>query len=119
MGLGLRHRVSILRPQQTTDEAGFGHFEPVEVGTVRAYRERKHGSEAWANRAGYSQSTVLFRFRVLPNLAITSDMELKDFEGHYTIDSVEVIQGRYVEVLATDRTASGSDTASPYVLYKE
>ena len=45
---------------------------------VRAYREGRHGSRKWANRAAFSDATDLYQFRVIPNLEIKTDMLIYD-----------------------------------------
>ena len=67
------------------------------------YREGRHGSERWANRAAFSDATDLFRFRVIPDLTVTTDHILVCEDGRFEITSVEDVKGRgmYTEVLAT------------------
>ena len=79
------------------------------LASVRAYREGRHGSEKWANRATFSSATDLFRFRVVPGLEVTPDMMIVCGEGRFQISSVEDVKGRgmYLEVLAEEVKASG------------
>jgi head-tail adaptor len=80
----------------------FAEKGDVILASVRAYKEDKHGSEKWANRAAFSQASALFRFRRIPNLEITTDLVLVCSDGRYNIISVEDVKGRgmYIEVLA-------------------
>ena len=94
--------VDIVKPTVTTDEDGFRSMTDEVLATVRAYREGRHGSERWANRAAFTDATDLFRFRVLPKLPVTTDMALVCGAERFEITSVEDVKGRgmYVEVLA-------------------
>ena len=58
------------------DEEGFSTVEFSTVNTVRAYREGRHGSEKWSNRASFTDATDLFRFRALPHTEVTTDMTM-------------------------------------------
>lgn len=80
------------------------------VASVRAYREGRHGSEKWANRSTFTDSTDLFRFRVIPDIKVTTAMVLICEDGRYEITSVEDVKGRgmYVEVLAKEVVSSGT-----------
>ena len=94
--------VDIVKPTITTDEDGFRIVSDEVLATVRAYREGRHGSERWANRAAFTDATDLFRFRVIPKLPVGTDMALVCGEERFEITSVEDVKGRgmYVEVLA-------------------
>ena len=94
--------VDIVKPTITTDEDGFRIVSDEVLATVRAYREGRHGSERWANRAAFTEATDLFRFRVIPKLPVTTDMALVCGAERFEITSVEDVKGRgmYVEVLA-------------------
>ena len=59
-------QIQITQKQITLDGEGFQTETDVVVSTVRAYREGRHGSEKWANRAAFSEATDLFRFRSIP-----------------------------------------------------
>ena len=95
-------QIQITQKQVTLDSEGFQTESDVVVATVRAYREGRHGSEKWANRAAFSEATDLFRFRCIPGLTVTADQFLVTEEGRFDIVSVENVKGRgmYVEVLA-------------------
>ena len=101
--------VDIVKPTITTDEDGFRITTDEVLATVRAYREDRHGSERWANRAAFTDATDLFRFRVIPKLPVTTDMVLVCCEERFEITSVEDVKGRgmYVEVLARKVEPSG------------
>lgn len=91
------------------DEEGFRSMELFTVATVRAYREGRHGSERWANRASFTDATDLFRFRVIPKLEVTTDMIILCDAQIFEITSVEDVKGRgmYIEVLAREVHPSG------------
>ena len=101
--------VDIVKPTITTDEDGFRIVSDEVLATVRAYREGRHGSERWANRAAFTDATDLFRFRVLPKLPVTTDMALVCGAERFEITSVEDVKGRgmYMEVLARKVESSG------------
>lgn len=101
--------VDIVKPTITTDEDGFRIVSDEVLATVRAYREGRHGSERWANRAAFTDATDLFRFRVLPKLTVTTYMALVCGAERFEITSVEDVKGRgmYVEVLARKVESSG------------
>ena len=91
------------------DEEGFSSVELSTVNTVRAYREGRHGSEKWSNRASFTDATDLFRFRAMPHTEVTTDMTIL-CDGHlFEITSVENVKGRgmYLEVLAKEVKPSG------------
>ena len=101
--------VDIVKPTITTDEDGFRIVSDEVLATVRSYREGRHGSERWANRAAFTDATDLFRFRVIPKLTVSTDMALVCGEERFEITSVEDVKGRgmYVEVLARKVESSG------------
>ena len=101
--------VDIVKPTITTDEDGFRIVSDEVLATVRAYREGRHGSERWANRAAFTDATDLFQMREVPKLVLTTDMALVCGEERFEITSVEDVKGRgmYVEVLARKVEPSG------------
>ena len=102
-------QIQITQKQVTLDEEGFQTESDVVVATVRAYREGRHGSEKWANRAAFSEATDLFRFRTIPGVKISTDMRLFCGDSVFEITSVEDVTGRgmYIEVLAKEVQPSG------------
>jgi head-tail adaptor len=102
--------VDIISPKPVKDSEGFAEKGDIILASVRAYKEDRHGSEKWANRAALSQASALFRFRKIPNLEITTDLVLVCNDGRYNIISAEDVKGRgmYIEVLAEkEAKASG------------
>lgn len=101
--------VGITQKQFVTDSEGFQSETDVVVTKVRAYREGRHGSEKWANRAVFSEATDLFRFRTIPGLKISTDMRILCDSSVFEITSVEDVKGRgmYIEVLAKEVEPSG------------
>ena len=101
--------IDIIECRKTKDPEGFAATEDVAVASVRAYREGRHGSEKWANRAAFSEATDLFRFRCIPGVKVTSAMVIRCGNTRFNITSVEDVKGRgmYLEVLAKEVTASG------------
>lgn len=110
MSFGKMNRfIEITQKQVITDSEGFQTETDVVVARARAYREGRHGSEKWANRAVFSEATDLFRFRTIPNLKISTDMRILCDNSVFEITSVEDVKGRgmYVEVLAKEVEPSG------------
>lgn len=101
--------IDIVEQRKTKDPEGFSATEDVVVASLRAYREGRHGSEKWANRAAFSEATDLFRFRCIPGVKITTTMVIRCGDTRFNITSVEDVKGRgmYLEVLAKEVTASG------------
>lgn len=101
--------IEITQKQITLDDEGFQTETDVVLARVRAYREGRHGSEKWANRAAFSEATDLFRFRTIPSLTVTTDMRLLCDGSVFEITSVEDVKGRgmYIEALAKEVQPSG------------
>ena len=105
----LRHRIILIQLEITTDAAGFEQRTELRVATVRASIELRHATAAWVNRAAYTKATALFRIRVIPGTELTTAMEIDCHLGRFLIDSVEVIAGRYVEILAHHHAPEGEE----------
>ena len=102
-------QISLLQKQVTTDAEGFKSEQEIILASVRAYREGRHGSEKWANRAAFSDATDLFRFRVIPGITVATDMRILCGGQSFEITSVEDVKGRgmYVEALAREVKPGG------------
>ena len=102
-------RIDIQQKRSVVDEEGFRNTETITLATVRAYREGRHGSERWANRAAFTDATDLFRFRVIPGVEVATDMVIRCDDRIFEITSVEDVKGRgmYIEVLAREVQPSG------------
>ena len=94
--------ISIVQEVVTQDTEGFATKTDNILVYVHAYREGRHGSQKWVNRAAFSEATDLFRFRVIPGLAITTEHVILCDGERYEITSVEDVKGRgmYLEALA-------------------
>ena len=94
--------IDIISFSPVKDAEGFSSASDSIVASVRAYREGRHGSQKWANRAAFSDATDLFSFRIIPGVTITTSHVLACGDGRFDIVSVENVKGRdiYVEVLA-------------------
>ena len=105
----MNYHIDIQEKRPVVDAEGFRTMEQITVATVRAYREGRHGSERWANRAAFTDATDLFRFRVIPNLEITTAMVILCDGRTFEITSVEDVKGRgmYIEALAREVQPSG------------
>ena len=102
-------QIQITQKRVALDDEGFQTESDVVIATARAYREGRHGSEKWANRAAFSEATDLFRFRTIPGVKITTDMRLLCDGSVFEITSVEDVKGRgmYIEVLCKEVQPSG------------
>ena len=102
--------IDLVEKQKVLDDEGFSTITDVVVASVRAYREGRLVSEKWANRSTFTDATDLFRFRVIPEVKVTTAMVLVCEDGRYEITSVEDVKGRgmYVEVLAKEVVSSGT-----------
>jgi hypothetical protein len=94
--------IQILRVVHTKDADGFAVPTDQPVKSVRAYFEQRHGNVKWANRAAFSEATALFRFRVIPGLAVEPLYILVCAVGCFEVLSVEVLHRQYVEILARE-----------------
>ena len=94
--------VSIAREVVKKDAEGFATKNDQVLFSAFAYREGRHGSQKWVNRAAFSEATDLFRFRIIPWLTVTTAHVLLCGDDRFEITSVEDVKGRgmYVEVLA-------------------
>ncbi len=101
--------IDIIEKVTIKDSEGFSTEIDNIVATIRAYREGRHGTEMWANRATFSEATDLFRFRCIPGVTITTAMLIVCENGRFEITSVEDVKGRgmYTEVLAKEVKPSG------------
>lgn len=92
--------IDIIERTITKDSEGFKSETDNIIASVRAYKEEKHGSRKWANMAAFTKADALFKFRKIPNLQIKSGMIIVCDTGRYTVESVEVFNSMYVEVIA-------------------
>lgn len=101
--------IDLVSTQPIKDSEGFSSGSDTILATVWAYREERHASERWANRAVFSDATALFRFRTIPEIPMTTDLVIVCKDGRYNITGVEDVSGRgmYVEVLAEKVNAGG------------
>ena len=101
--------ISIVQEVVTKDTEGFATKTDNILVSVHAYREGRHGSQKWVNRATFSEATDLFRFRVIPGLTVTTANVIQCGDDHFEITSVEDVKGRgmYFEVLAKKVTPGG------------
>lgn len=107
----MNQTITILKPTVVTDAEGFTSKELSVIAVVRAYREGRHGSSVWANRAAFTRATDLFRIRIIPDIDVTEAMLIETSDGErFEIDSVEDVRGRgrYLEILAINIHAEGS-----------
>jgi hypothetical protein len=99
--------ITIIRVHYEKDPDGFGQTSRDEVlACVRAYHEQRHGNIKWANRAAFSEATALFRFRVIPGVAVEPLYIIVCGLKRFEVLSVEVLRG-YVEILAKEVVAVG------------
>lgn len=101
--------IDIISVLHSKDDEGFATKKDNILASVRAYKEERHGSENWANRAVFSKASALFRFRKIPGIVVTTSHVIACEDGRYNIASVEDVKGRgmYIEALA-EKEAVGS-----------
>ena len=101
--------IDIVEKTVSTDDEGFKSEETSVVASVRAYREGRHGSEHWANMAVFTEATDLFRFRVIPDVTVTTAMRIICSGREFEITSVEDVRGKgmYLEALAKEVAPGG------------
>ena len=92
----------------TKDAEGFSTKTDSILAPIHAYREGRHGSQKWVNRAAFSEATDLFRFRVKPGLKVTTEHVILCEDDRFEIISVEDVKGRsmYLEMLAKKEEAA-------------
>ena len=109
MSLGkMNTSISVVEETIAKDAEGFATKTDTVLATVHAYREGRHGSQKWVNRAAFSEATDLFRFRVIPGLSVTTAHVIRCGDERFEITSVEDVKGRkmYLEVLGKVTEAS-------------
>jgi len=94
--------VQILRVIHDKDADGFAQSCDEVLARVRAYHEQRHGNVKWANRAAFSEATALFRFRVIPGVAVEPLYVIVCAAGRFEVLSVEVLKNLYLEILAKE-----------------
>ena len=110
MSLGkINTRISVVEEMIAKDAEGFATKTDTVLATVHAYREGRHGSQKWVNRASFSEATDLFQFRVIPGLTVTTAHVLLCGDDRFEITSVEDVKGRkmYLELLTKRMTTDG------------
>lgn len=100
----LNKLIRITRVMSVRDSEGFTTEKEITVANIRAYREGRHGTEKWANRAVFSDATDLFRIRCIPGITVTTDMIIICDGSNFEITSVEDVKGHgmYLEILARE-----------------
>ena len=100
--------IELIETSTTKDTEGFTIKGDTILASLRAYKEDKHGNEAWKNRAVFSSATSLFRFRKISGINVNESMVIVCDSGRYNIVSVENVRGRnmYIEVLAEKSESS-------------
>ena len=97
MSIGnMSSRIDIIEKTIVKDAEGFSTEVENTVVSIRAYREGRHGSEKWANRAQFTEATDLFRFRCIPGVEIKTDMVILCEDKRFEITSVENVKGRNI-----------------------
>ena len=105
--------IDIVETALTKDSEGFSTSTDIIIASVRAYQEERHGTKIWANRAAFLTATCMFRFRIIPNVEVTTKLQIICKGKRYKILSAEDVRGRgmYIEVLAERLEASKSGTS--------
>ena len=101
--------ISIAQEVVTKDPEGFATKTDNILVSIHAYREGRHGSQKWVNRAAFSEATDLFRLRAIPGLTVTTAHVILCGDARFSITSVEDVKGRgmYLEVLVKKVTPEG------------
>ena len=101
--------ISIAMEIVTKDAEGFATKTVNILASIHAYREGRHGSQKWVNRASFSEATDLFQFRVIPGLTVTTAHVILCGNDRFEITSVEDVKGRkmYLEILGKRMMADG------------
>lgn len=101
--------INLIQKVTVKDSEGFSTETDEIIATVRAYKEGRHGTEIWANRAAFSEATDLFRFRCIPGVIVTTTLLIACGDGRFEITSIEDVKGRgmYIEVLSKEVKPSG------------
>lgn len=102
--------IDIIEPRKVKDESGFITVQDVILASVKAYKELRHGSRVWANRAAFSKATVLFRFRKIDGIKIDTSHVIVCDTDRYRILSIEDVKNRgmYMEALCDEDKISGA-----------
>lgn len=100
--------IELITTERSKDAEGFAITGDNIIASLRAYREERHGTEAWANRAAFSTATAMFRFRRMPGVIVDTSFFIVCPDGRYRVLSVEDVKGRgmYYEVLAEKQEAT-------------
>jgi head-tail adaptor len=101
--------ISIAEEIVTKDVEGFATKTCNVLASIHAYREGRHGSQKWVNRAAFSEATDLFRFRVIHGLNVTTAHVILCGDDRFEITSIEDVKGRgmYLEALGKRMTSDG------------
>lgn len=103
MSLGkMNATIAVTRRSRTVDSEGFPGYSEQTLLKCRAYMEERNMSERWKNSTVFADATVLFRFRFVPGIAITTQNYITHKEITYNIISIENVRQRcmYYEVFA-------------------
>ena len=96
----LPYFIELIETTQERDGMGFSNLAETVVAKARAYKENRHGSKAWQNRAAFSNANALFRFRRIPGIEVTTAMLIRCDGQRYNILYVDTVRNLYVEVMA-------------------
>jgi hypothetical protein len=99
---------ALIRVHHEKDADGFAETHDEPLARVRAYHEQRHGNVKWANRAAFSEATALFRFRVIPGVTVEPLYIIVCGLKRFEVLSVEVLGGRYVEILCREVEPRGT-----------
>lgn len=98
----LRHRITLQKYIETTDQEGFSTQEWQDIATVWASVENLYGREYWQAAAIQAENTVKFTIRYRKD--IDNTMRIKFQNKLYNIISVDNIKYRneYIEIKAKE-----------------
>ena len=94
--------IDIIESVSVKDSEGFTTKSDNIIASVRAYREGRHGTEKWRNRASFFEATDLSVSRSIPGITINNcNALLFCDDGRFEITSVEDVKGREMYIGST------------------
>ena len=101
--------IDIIEQRKIKDSSGFIINHDEIIASIRAYKEFRHGNLQWANLTTFSKASVLFRFRKIQGIEVTTAHVIVCDTGRYKILSVENIKNKnfYIEVLCEEVHMNG------------
>ena len=95
--------IEIISTKPLKDSEGFSVKHETVLASVRAYKEERRGNEISASMTTFSEASVMFRFRVVPNVTVTESLTIVCENKRYRIIDVQNGRGHgmYIECLCS------------------